>query len=84
MCIDLMTKEMSSTVMCSRGAFLLGMADATAFCVVWSISFAHEIGIWEAFSEIDVQQVLRALLMPKLDLSSLVLYSAFCAYLVWE
>ena len=84
MCIYLMTKEMSSTAMCSRGAFLLGMADAIAFCAIRSISFAHEIGIWEAFSEIDVQQVLKALLMPKLDSSSLVIYSAFCADLMWE
>ena len=74
----------TSTAMCSRGAFLLGMANATAFCAIWAVSFAHETRIWEAFSETDVQQVLKALLMPKLDSSSLVLYSAFCAYLIWE
>ena len=75
---------MPSIAMCSRGAFLLGMADATAFCAIQAISFAHDTGIWEAFSETDVQQVLKTLLKPKLDSSSLVIYSAFCAYLMWE
>ena len=74
----------TSTAMCSRGVFLLGMVDATAFCAIRAISFTHETGIWEAFSEIDVQQVLKALLMPKLDSSSLVIYNAFCAYLIRE
>ena len=41
----LMTKEMSSTAMCSRGAFLLGMADLTAFCAIQVLSFTLEIGI---------------------------------------
>ena len=75
---------MPSIAMCSRGAFLLGMADATAFCAIQAISFALETGILEAFLETNVQQVLKALLMPKLDLSSVVIYSAFYAYLIWE
>ena len=39
----------TSTAMCSRGAFLLGMAEATAFCAIRAISFALETGILEAF-----------------------------------
>lgn len=70
--------------MCSRGARLLGMAEATAFCAIQAISFALESGILEAFLETDVQQVLKALQMPKLDLSSIVIYSAFCAYVIWK
>ena len=68
----------------SRGACLLGMAEATAFCAIWAISFALETGIQEAFLETDVQQVLKALQMPKLDLLSIVIYSAFCAYMIWK
>ena len=41
----LMTNEMSSTAMCSRRAFLLGMADLTAFCAIQALSFTLEIGI---------------------------------------
>ena len=70
--------------MCSRGACLVGMAEATAFCAIQAISFALESGIREAFLETDVQQVLNALQMPKLDLSSIVIYSAFCAYVIWK
>ena len=35
----------TSTAMCSRGVFLLGMVDATAFCAIRAISFTHETGI---------------------------------------
>ena len=41
--------------MCSRGACLLGMAEATAFCAIQAISFAPESGIREAFLETDVK-----------------------------
>ena len=60
------------------------MAEATAFYAIRAISFALETGILEAFLETDVRQVLKALLMPKLDLSSVVIYSAFYAYLIWK
>ena len=70
--------------MCFRGACLLGMAEVTALCAIQAISFALESGIQEAFLETDMQQVLKALHMPKLNSSSLVIYSAFCAYLIWK
>ena len=70
--------------MCFRGACLLGMAEVTALCAIQAISFALKTGILEAFLETDVRQVLKALLMPKLDLSSVVIYSAFYAYLIWK
>ena len=44
--------------MCSRGACLLGMAEATAFCAIRAISFALETGIQEAFLETNVQRKL--------------------------
>ncbi|KAK9998943.1 hypothetical protein SO802_018546 [Lithocarpus litseifolius] len=44
------------------------MAEATAFCAIQAISFALKTGILEAFLETDLQQVLKALQMPKLDL----------------